>query len=103
MAYELIITDAAHEDLDEALTYIAKRLSNETAAANLLQKVAECYDQLEKYPFMYEACHDLRHQRLGYRKVPINNYVMVYQPVQAEEKVYILRFFYGSRDYEKLI
>lgn len=103
MAYELIITDAAHEDLDKALRYISERLSNPTAAANLLEKVAECYDQLEKYPFLYEACHDIRLQRMGYRKVPINNYVLVYHPAKEEEKVYILRFFYGSRDYEKLI
>ena len=31
MAYELIVTEAAHSDLDEALDYIVHRLSNPTA------------------------------------------------------------------------
>ena len=103
MAYKLIVTEAAHQDMDDALGYIAGRLSNLPAARKLLAEVEKCYEQLRKYPFLYEACHDLRLQQLGYRKVVIGNYVLVYHPIEDAETVYILRFFYGGRDYEKLI
>lgn len=103
MAYKLIITEAAHNDLDEALGYIAGRLANPTAAASLLEQVESCYEQLRAFPFLYEACHDLRLCSLGYRKAVIDHYVLVYHPVEHEQTVYILRFFYGGREYEKLI
>ena len=52
---------------------------------------------------LYAQCQDLRLKNLGYHKVAIGNFVMVYHPNENEKRVYILRFFYGGRDYEKLI
>ena len=103
MAYDLFVTEAAHEDLEEVLSYIAGDLANPGAAANLLDQVEACYEQLKDFPALYESCHDLQLRNLGYRKVVIGNFVLVYQPAEAEKRVYILRFFYGGRDYEKLI
>ena len=103
MAYELIVTEAAHSDLDEALDYIVHRLSNPTAAVSLLDQVEACYGQLRNFPMLYEACWDPRLLDLGYRKVVIGHYILVYHPVEEERTVYVLRFFYGGRDYEKLI
>ena len=89
MAYELIITNAAHSDLDDALEYISGRLANPTAAANC--------------PFLYEACKDERLKSLGYHKVVIGHYILVFRPDEAAKTVYILRFFYGGMDYEKML
>lgn len=103
MAYDLFVTQAAHEDLEDALGYIAKDRANPRAAANLLDQVQAAYEQLKDFPMLYESCHDLRLRNLGYRKVVIGNFVLVYHPAENEKRVYILRFFYGGRDYEKLI
>ena len=103
MAYELFVTEAAHEDLEEALHYIAKDLANPSAAASLLDQVEAVYGQLRDFPMLYECCRDLRLRGLGYRKAVIGNFVLVYHPVGEEKRVDILRFFYGGRDYEKLI
>ncbi len=45
MAYKLMVTDAAHSDLDDVLEYISQRLSNPTAAAKLLAEVEKCCKQ----------------------------------------------------------
>lgn len=103
MAFDLYVTEAAHDDLDDALGYIAGSLANPTAAAKLLDQIEECYTQIQEFPYLYESCHDLRLKNLGYRKVVIDNFVLVYHPVESQRTVYILRFFYGGRDYEKLI
>ncbi len=103
MAYELRITDMAQKDLMEALHYIAVDLSNPTAAGKLLEQVQSIYAQLCEFPFLFEGCRDSRLGALGYRKVVIGNYVLIYRPDSTNGKVYVLRFFYGSRDYEKLI
>ena len=103
MAYELFLTEAAHEDLDGALRYISQELSNPQAAANLLKQIEACYGQLRDFPHLYEYCQDLRLRNQGYRKVIIDNFVLIYYPVESEQRIYLLRFFYGGRDYEKLI
>ena len=103
MPYDLFVTEAAHEDLEDALGYIAGDLANSSAAAKLLDQVEAVYAQLKDFPQLYENCHDLRLRNLGYRKVVIGNFVLVYHPIEEEQRVYIIRFFYGGRDYENLI
>ena len=103
MTYDLIITEAAHRDLEEALSYIAGHLANPAAAARLLKQVAVCYAQLRSFPALYERCRDPRLSALGYRKVPVGNYILIYRAEEAAHKIYILRFFYGSREYERLL
>ena len=39
----------------------------------------------------------------GYRRAVIKRYVMLYRVAEEEQTVYVLRFFYGARDYEKLL
>ena len=54
-------------------------------------------------PLMYEQCQDVRLKGLGYRKARVGNYLMIYRVNESVKCVYILRFFYARRDYEKLI
>lgn len=103
MGYKIDIAPAASQDLDEIITYITKELENPTAAASFLDEVETCCGRLEKMPFMFEECRDPRLKSLGYRRAVIKHYVMVYRVDKAKKIVYILRFFYGAREYEKLI
>lgn len=103
MDYKIESTSSADQDLSSIISYIAKDLDNATAAAHFLDQVDACYAHLEKMPFMYELCQDVRLKSLGYRKALINSYVMIYRVDEGTKTVYILRFFYGRRDYEKLI
>ncbi len=52
---------------------------------------------------MYAKCQDKRLEKEGYRKTLIKNYVLVHKINEASKTVNILRFFYGSQDYVKLI
>ena len=103
MAYKLVKTDSFQRDLDATIGYIALSLENKTAAASLLDAIEQCYDEIERMPLMYEACHDPHLRELGYRKAVIRNYIMIYQVDKDSETVNILRFFHGRQDYEKLI
>lgn len=103
MAFNILVTQAAHEDLEDALDYISDDLANPMAAVKLLDEVEACYEQLRQFPLLYESCHDTRLANLGYHKVVIGNFILVYHPIEKEQNVYILRFFYGGRDYENLI
>ena len=103
MVYSLKITELANQELAEIVQYIAAELSNPDAASRLLDDVDRCYSNLLENPLMYEACRDDRLAKTGYRRAVIKNYVMVYRVDEREKIVYIMRFFYGKRDYEKII
>lgn len=103
MAYKIIKTRLAEQDLDNILGYIVLSLANPSAAASFADAVEACYSDLEKMPLMYELCRDPRLRTLEYHKAVIKNYIMVYKVDEAAKAVHILRFFYGRRDYEKLI
>lgn len=103
MDYKVESTPLANQDLDEILNYMVKELDNPSAAADFLDEVGLRYENLAKMPQMYERCHDMRLKTLGYRRVTIKNYVMIYKIAESLKTVFILRFFYGGRDYEKLL
>lgn len=91
--YKLIVTELAHRDLDNIASYIAVQLANSPAASDFFDKVDRCYGYLERNPMEKE----------GYRKAVIKNYILVYKVDEIGKTVIVLRFFYGARDYTKLI
>lgn len=103
MAYRIVETELALADLDGILSYLAVSLANPPAAASFADAVEFCYGTLEQMPLAYEQCRDPHLNALGYRKAVIDHYVMIYRVSEEEKTVYILRFFYGRQDYEKLI
>lgn len=56
--YKLVVSELAHRDLDDIVSYIAIELGNPIAAANFLDEVEKCYSHLKNNPFIYERCHD---------------------------------------------
>ena len=103
MAYKIIETELAQQDLSDIVDYILGTLENPSAVATFLDEVEACYDNLEQHPLMFEACHDPRLGTLGYRKAIIRNYIMIYKVIESTKTVSIMRFFHGRQDYEKLI
>lgn len=101
--YKLVVSELAHKDLDDIVSYIAIELVNSVAATNLLDEIEKCYGHLKNNPFIYERCHDAFLEKKAFRKVTIKNYVLVYMVDEAARTVIIHRFFYGARDYVKLI
>ena len=103
MAYKIIETEQAQQDLSGIVEYIVSSLENLSAAAALLDGVEACYDNLERLPLMFEACRDPHLKALGYHKAGIKNYIMIYKVSEPEKTVFIMRFFHGRQDYEKLL
>ena len=101
--YKLIISEFAHQDLDNIISYIAVKLANPTAAVNLLNEVDKCYNYLKNNPLMYEKCQDKNLKKENYRKALIKNYVLIYKVNENTKTVSIMRIFYGAQNYIELI
>ena len=81
--YTLIVSELAHEDLDDIVSYIAIQLANPTVAGDFLDEVVKCYSYLKSNPMMYAKCQDKRLEKEGYRKALIKNYALVYKINEA--------------------
>ncbi len=103
MAYKIVETEMALQDLNSILAYIALTLANPSAAASLADEIESCYVDLEKMLLMFARCHDPRLRAQGYRKAAIKDYVMVYKVDEPTKTVLVMRFFYGRQGHEKLI
>ena len=101
--YNITITDSADRELSEILDYLSVRLQNPAAATAFVEEVLSVYEALKHMPNMYELSHNLRLHRMGYRKVVMKNYIMLYRVEESSQTVYVLHFFYGARQYEKLV
>ena len=103
MDYKIQITPAAQNDIGETVDYLVTKLKNPMAAARLLNQIRLCYQEIQKYPGMYAQCSDSRLREKGYRKAVIDNFVLIYHPLETEHTIFVMGFFYGGRDYEKMI
>ncbi len=101
--YKISLTAQANEDLEQIIFYIARSLDNPEAAATFMGKVIDCYSQLERNPLIYQLCSNGQLTKFIYRKVVIGKYIMVYRIAENSKMVYVLRFFYGAKNYEKFI
>ena len=101
--YRLIITELAQQDLDDIVYYITYNLANPAAAGSFLDEVEKCYGHLKRNPLIYAKSNDKRLEKEGYRKALIKNYILIFKINEEQKTVIVYRFFYGPRDYIKLL
>lgn len=103
MEYNIKLSKEAEEDIDEIIGYIINVLKNPIAANKLLTEIEANYSILSHAPDSFAYCEDQRLRILGYRKIPVKNYIIFYKVDNESETVYILRVIYGRREYTNLI
>ncbi len=103
MDYKLIISNSAHNDFDEIITYITKTLYAPEAAMRLADAIEECFDRLKKFPFMFSLIESPEIVERSYRRAIVKNHVVVYEVDEAAQTVFIRRIFYGTSNYFDLI
>ncbi|MDO4389883.1 MAG: type II toxin-antitoxin system RelE/ParE family toxin [Eubacteriales bacterium] len=103
MNYEVHITRAAENDLNEAADYIEFVLLNPQAADDLLDTVEETLPTLAQYAQRYALVDDPVLRAWGIRFVQIKNYLAFYTISEEEQKVYIVRFLYGKRNWISIL
>ncbi len=97
--YKRVVTEHAHKDLHNVLTYISHQLCAPQAAADFTDAVQKCYARLSRNPLIYSLCNDEQLAKKGYRKVLIKKYVLIFKVNEAKKVVTIYRLFHGAEDY----
>lgn len=100
MKYKLIFSPAFTRDLDNTFAYISQTLIAPQAAKKLMKEIDASIMNLKEFPEMHPLCQEPLDE-LGYRKIIIKNYVLIYFVDKSEKTVNLLRCFYGKSDYMK--
>ena len=99
----LVVSEAAHGDLDGILGYLADPLCNPAAAVALAEAVSAAYLRVQEHPASSPLCAHPRLAALGYRKALVRNYLFVYRYIAETDTVFVVRFFHHSQNYADLL
>lgn len=99
MAYRLVISRRADEQLDSIIEYVAFRLNNPMAAAAILSDVEAIYRKLREMPESMALCEDPYLASREYHKAILrqHNYIIIFQI--CEDEVHIAGIFHTLEDY----
>ena len=99
MDYQINLTDDFLEEFEETCNYILYNLKALNASDKLRESVIDKIYSLRKEPRMYAQINKLSKAKSTYRKIVINNYIILYTVDDNKRIVYIAHIYYGGRNY----
>ncbi|MCD8163480.1 MAG: type II toxin-antitoxin system RelE/ParE family toxin [Synergistaceae bacterium] len=102
MACRLLIAEDAEDDIDGIIGYMVNYLQSPAAASSFISKLEAYYGKVLSNPRMYPLCEDVFLSSKGYRKVAVDNYIVLYR-LYGDDAAIISRVFYGRHSYADII
>ena len=99
MEFSVKLTAEFLEEIEEICNYISNKLKNIDASNRLREKVIYNVLLLEKSPKMYAEIERMDRTERQYRRMVVNNYVILYTIDEKEKIVFIAHIYYGGRNY----
>jgi toxin ParE1/3/4 len=97
--YNVLIYPTAESDLLDIKEYFVHVLK--TSPNTLFQKFYDKVDLLEANPYTFSLVKDSYLNQIGYRMIPIDNFLLFYLIVEKEVQIH--RFIYGKRNYLQIL
>lgn len=99
MEYKVKLTQEFIDEFEEICGYISNKLKNTDASNRLREKVMYDVLLLENSPRMFVEIEKTDRTEREYRKIVINNYVILYSIDESEQIVYVAHIYYSGRNY----
>lgn len=99
MTYSIKLTEEFIEEIDEICDYISISLKAPDAANRLREKVIYNVLLLEKSPRMFAKIGKMSKTERQYRRIVVNNYVILYTIEEKDKTIYVAHIYYGGRNY----
>lgn len=88
----------AEQDLDSALNYISEQLCNIKASNDLYAKIENTISNICAFPRSSHDCKCYLINDENIRCSLVNNYALIYEILEDEREIHILRFVYARMD-----
>lgn len=99
MEYNIQLAEEFLKEFDEVCNYISLKLKAPDASNRLREKVMYNVLLLEESPKMHPAIEKINKTERQYRRIVVNNYVILYTIDEKEKTIYIAHIYYGGRNY----
>lgn len=99
MEYNIKLTDEFLDEIDDICNYISNNLKAPDVANRLREKVVYNILMLEKSPRIFMKIEKMAKTERQYRRIVINNYVILYTIDDNEKIIYIAHIYYSGRNY----
>ena len=104
--YKVRLTKRALQDIDDIDIYISSQLLSPATAENMRIKFHDAMSSLETMPMRYPLVADAFHASLGYRVLPVKNYLIFYtvdDSLPDVRNVDIERVLYAGRNWQQIL
>lgn len=101
--YRVDVSEPAENDLRDIVRYIASQLSAPTSALHMMELLKEAMVGLSDMPQHCPLVADERLSQMGYRKLPVKNYVVFFSIDEKNKVVDVERILYGRRDWLRIL
>ncbi|MCI8411748.1 MAG: type II toxin-antitoxin system RelE/ParE family toxin [Clostridia bacterium] len=85
--------------MNKIYNYINEELYAENAAKNLMKKVEDEVQRLKYSPKIHAKIEKIDELKRNYRKIVINNYIILYTIDEKNHIVFISHMYYGGKNY----
>lgn len=99
MEYRIKLTDQFLDEFEEICDYISNQLKNIDASNRLREKVIYNILLLENSPRMFTQIEKVDRTERQYRRLVVNNHIILYTVDELEKIVYIAHIYYAGRNY----
>ena len=99
MEYKIKLTDQFLDEFEEICNYISNKLKNIDASNRLREKVIYNVLLLEVSPRMCTEIEKTDRTERQYRRIIVDNYIILYTIDETEKIVYVAHIYYGGRNY----
>ena len=98
-SYKVEFTNESVEEIKDIYEYISKNLIAKNAAQELMKKIRKSIMNLERLPKIYMKVRTKEKGRREFRRIVINNYIVLYTVDEDKRIIYISHMYYGRKDY----
>ena len=94
--YNVELTDECKKDIRNIYTYIRNNLDAEDAANRLIDKFEFAIRNLEYFSKIYAVIDKYENIRRIYRRIVVNNYIILFTIDEKDKKVYVSHIYSPS-------
>ena len=101
--YTVRYAPEALDDLKEIYAYIAFVCGAPGTAEKLVKRIRDRVRSLDVLPSRYAAVDWEPWKSMGMRKAPVDRFVIFYTVDDSDNRVVVIRIFYGGRDIRAIL
>jgi toxin ParE1/3/4 len=102
-SYRVEVSEPAENDLRAILRYISAQLSAPITAIKMIDLIEETLMSLADMPQKFPTVADERLFLLGYRKLPVKNYIIFFTIDETIKVVNVERILYARREWLRIL